>query len=63
MNKAENLVEAIQILGRYDDVEMSAEHDVIHIGVPCSIDDEDKQRLKKLGLNYSSEHSSWSMFT
>ena len=62
--KAEKLVEALQIMMKYGDVEVAVGHDVIYAGPDISetISEEDAERLEELGWFESDEDDCWKAF-
>ncbi len=51
--------------GKAEHMMTAAEHDMIYLGgpVPDALPDEVVERLDKLGVFWSEEYDSWSMFT
>ena len=63
--KAAKLVEGLQILMKYGEVDVEAQHDIIYCGPedPPTMTDEDRTRLEELGFHVDSETDSWAHFT
>lgn len=65
MNKIiKELIEGLQILDKYPNGYISAEHDIIYAGPEdiSKITSEDQKALKKLGWHLDTENNCWATF-
>lgn len=64
MIRSEQIIKGLQILAKYPDNDIAAEHDIIYAGPVRSetISTKDAKELEELGWHIDSETDSWSKF-
>ena len=54
-------LEGLNILSKYDDFSISAEHDIVYSSVPCdAVSEEDKKKLEE--LHWHDEEDHWAKY-
>ena len=64
MTLAQKIIEGLQILSKYEDNEIAAEHDTLYAG-PLdaeSVSEEDKAKLEELGWFIEGDTGSWTRY-